>query len=66
MHTARETGGEFTLNLGRTVRANPLPVALLGIGLGWLMVADRQRKSGYGGYGYAGGAGDLCRQRWRR
>ncbi|MBL8658173.1 MAG: DUF3618 domain-containing protein [Rhodospirillales bacterium] len=50
MHTARETGGEFTLNLGRTVRDNPVPVALLGLGLGWLMVADRQRKSGYGGY----------------
>jgi hypothetical protein len=49
VRTARETGGEFGLNLGRTVRDNPVPAALLGIGVGWLMFAGR--KSGDGGNG---------------
>jgi hypothetical protein len=48
LQTARDTGGEFTLNLGRTIRENPVPTALLGIGVGWLMLAGRQ--GGNGGY----------------
>ncbi len=48
LRTARDTGGEFTLNLGRTIRENPVPTALLGLGLGWLMLAGR--KPGDGGY----------------
>lgn len=48
LQTARDTGGEFTLNLGRTIRENPVPTALLGIGVGWLMLAGR--RSGNGGY----------------
>ena len=31
--------GEFAGGLARTVRANPVPVTLMGIGLGWLMVS---------------------------
>lgn len=34
-------GGEFTRNFGRSVRDNPLPVALVGLGIGWLFMADR-------------------------
>lgn len=30
--------GQFTSNLGETVRDNPLPVALIGAGIGWLMM----------------------------
>ncbi|MDQ2694400.1 MAG: DUF3618 domain-containing protein, partial [Pseudomonadota bacterium] len=30
---------EFATNLGRTIKNNPLPVTLLGIGLAWLMMA---------------------------
>jgi len=30
-------GGDFVANLGRNVSANPLPIALTGIGLAWLM-----------------------------
>ena len=48
LQTARDTGGEFTLNLGRTIRENPVPTALLGIGVGWLMLAGR--RSANGGY----------------
>jgi hypothetical protein len=42
----RSGPGEFASNLGRTVKANPLPVTLLGIGLGWLMVGERPREAG--------------------
>jgi hypothetical protein len=41
-------GGEFGRNLGRSVRDNPIPVALIGAGIGWLLLSDRssgQRRS---------------------
>jgi len=31
------SGGDFVRNLGRNVRDNPIPVALVGVGLAWLM-----------------------------
>ena len=34
---------EFGHNLGRSVRDNPIPVALIGIGLGWLVVANSRK-----------------------
>jgi hypothetical protein len=38
----RHSGGaDFSRNLGRSIRDNPLPVALIGAGIGWLLVADR-------------------------
>ncbi|MET3900405.1 ElaB/YqjD/DUF883 family membrane-anchored ribosome-binding protein [Devosia sp. UYZn731] len=30
-------GGDFVANLGRSATSNPLPIALVGIGLAWLM-----------------------------
>lgn len=33
--------GDFGSNLGRSVRDNPLPVALVGVGLAWLMASGR-------------------------
>lgn len=46
---ARQTGGkEFAVNLGRQVRDNPLPVLLMGAGLGWLMTASRNGHAGAG------------------
>ncbi len=39
---ARDAGGtEFARNLGRSVRDNPLPVLLVGAGIGWLMMSSR-------------------------
>ena len=38
----RSLPAEFTSQLGRTVRDNPLPVALVGIGLAWLMLNGRR------------------------
>lgn len=49
----KENGGAFAGNLGRSVRDNPVPAALLGIGLGWLMFAGRRPQHDYG-RSYAG------------
>lgn len=45
----RWSGGarEFSLNLGRTVRDNPIPATLLAISLIWLMVAGTSRVAQY-------------------
>jgi ElaB/YqjD/DUF883 family membrane-anchored ribosome-binding protein len=40
---------EFVHNLGGQVKTNPLPVALVGIGLAWLMAGGRGQPS-YGSY----------------
>lgn len=34
------SAGEFVRNLGDEVRRNPLPVTLIGAGIGWLMMAN--------------------------
>jgi ElaB/YqjD/DUF883 family membrane-anchored ribosome-binding protein len=47
----RENGGAFAGNLGRSVRDNPMPVALLGIGIGWLMLAGNRSTGPNGEYG---------------
>jgi ElaB/YqjD/DUF883 family membrane-anchored ribosome-binding protein len=40
LHYLRQSGGrEFAANLSTSVQRNPLPVTLVGIGLGWLMLA---------------------------
>jgi hypothetical protein len=48
-------GAEFTRNLGRSVRDNPMPVALIGVGMAWLMAGGGatgaggpSRRSSYG------------------
>lgn len=35
-------GAEFTRNLGRSVRDNPIPVALIGAGMAWLMAGGQR------------------------
>jgi hypothetical protein len=42
---ARQSGArEFVSNLQGSVKHNPLPVSLVGIGLAWLMIADRRER----------------------
>lgn len=42
MQYLRNNGGtEFVSNLGQQAKQNPLPVALVGIGLAWLMATNR-------------------------
>ncbi|MEM8663377.1 MAG: hypothetical protein AAGF49_04555, partial [Pseudomonadota bacterium] len=36
-------GNEFVTNLGRQVKENPVPLALTGIGLAWLLVSQTAR-----------------------
>jgi len=36
----RDGGGEFAAGVGRTVRDNPVPVVLIGVGLGWLALSS--------------------------
>lgn len=41
---SRENGAEFAANLGRSVRDNPIPIALVGTGLAWLMLSGRGKE----------------------
>ncbi|KAA2213425.1 DUF3618 domain-containing protein [Teichococcus oryzae] len=44
---ARSSGGaEFTRNLGASVRDNPLPLLLVGAGIGWMMLSNQNRSHG--------------------
>jgi len=45
------TPGAFSVNLINTIRDNPIPVALIGIGVAWLMRADKRPRyeTAYGG-----------------
>ena len=37
---------ELGRNLGRSLRDNPIPVALIGVGLGWLLLANSRQTNG--------------------
>lgn len=39
---------EFARNIGRSVRDNPLPILLIGAGIGWLMTANGRRGAAAG------------------
>ena len=54
-----EGGGmELGRNVGRSLRDNPIPVALIGVGLGWLLLANSRQTDG--------GAQDRRERRWER
>ena len=54
-----EGGGmELGRNLGRSMRDNPIPVALIGVGLGWLLLANSRQTDG--------GAQGWRERRWMR
>ena len=47
---AKQSGGaDLARNLGASVRDNPLPLLLIGAGIGWLMLSDRRSGTGGGG-----------------
>lgn len=53
-----KTGGtEFASNLGRTAAANPLPVALLGVSLAWLIAGPGKTPSISGFFSRGGDSG---------
>ena len=45
MELVRANGGQFASNLGRTVRDNPFPLILTGVGLAWMMATSRSSTS---------------------
>jgi len=46
LRSTREGGGQFAASIGRTVRDNPVPLALLGVSLAWLMISSRDSGEG--------------------
>jgi uncharacterized protein YjbJ (UPF0337 family) len=54
---AGEVAGEAGSGITNTIRENPLPSALLGLGLGWLLVNRSTSGGGQGSYGYGAGRG---------
>jgi ElaB/YqjD/DUF883 family membrane-anchored ribosome-binding protein len=44
MEFARENGGEFANNLGRSVKENPLPALLTAVGIAWMVAASNRPK----------------------
>jgi len=70
-----EDGREIARNFGRQVRDNPLPLALIGAGVAWLMLSDGTRRSAgvplhdglddyenFDGYGRSGGLNGVARR----
>jgi gas vesicle protein len=43
----RDGAVQFARNLGGTVRENPIPAAMVGIGLGWLLLSGRRGESAW-------------------
>lgn len=46
---ARDGAVQFARNLGDTLRENPIPAAMVGIGIGWLLLSGRHQDSSAGG-----------------
>lgn len=61
------TGGprDYTVNLGRTVRDNPVPATLVGIGLAWLMFSGSGRHAESAGVAVTAGEGVAAETRRR-
>ena len=45
MEFARENGGEFANNLGRSVKENPLPALLTAVGIAWMVSSGNRPRS---------------------
>ena len=39
------SGMDLSHNIGRSLRDNPVPVALIGVGLGWLVLSGKRQPS---------------------
>lgn len=55
---SKRNGGEFFGNLGTTVRANPVPMVLTGVGLLWLMMSQNRPPSTSAGSSMFDGLGE--------
>ncbi|HLH26867.1 MAG TPA: DUF3618 domain-containing protein [Chloroflexota bacterium] len=50
VYTTRDNAREVTFNMMDTIRENPLPAALVGIGLGWLLMNGSKRSHEHDSY----------------
>jgi ElaB/YqjD/DUF883 family membrane-anchored ribosome-binding protein len=58
-HSAVDRVNETRSNIVDTIRENPIPAAMIGIGLGWLFInGRRQGGASYGGASYGGASAD--------
>lgn len=46
-HQANQKVEGVSTSLGQTIRDNPLPVAVIGLGLGWLLLSERGKRDAY-------------------
>lgn len=44
--TVGETAQDVTASIARTIRENPIPAAMIGIGIGWLLMSARDNGAG--------------------
>ena len=45
MEFARDNGGEFANNLGRSVKENPMPALLTAVGIAWMVASSNRPRS---------------------
>jgi ElaB/YqjD/DUF883 family membrane-anchored ribosome-binding protein len=45
MEFARDNGGEFANNLGRSVKENPMPALLTAVGIAWMVAASNRPRA---------------------
>lgn len=65
----RRHGGEFTGNLGQSLKDHPMPALLTSVGIAWMMASEGRSSGGDGGGRPAGDrlreSGGRMRERWR-
>jgi ElaB/YqjD/DUF883 family membrane-anchored ribosome-binding protein len=54
MEFARENGGEFANNLGRSVKENPVPALLTAVGIAWMVASSNRPKASIADDSYEG------------
>lgn len=57
-HQANRKVEGMSTGLSQTIRDNPLPVAVIGLGLGWLFLSERNKKDAYLADDYRYGSDD--------
>jgi len=50
MDTVSYTAKDYSTTIVDTIRANPIPAAMIGIGLGWLLMSARKQTNGHRRY----------------
>lgn len=62
---AREHGGEFATNLGRSVENNPVPMLLTAVGIAWMMASSNEPRAARRRFGASDVSGRVAGARER-